>query len=531
VLLIACLNVSGLMVVRSRARRREMAVRLALGASRRRLVHQLVVEGVMLTTAAGLLALSIAGALANAATRLQPQGSILHGVHITLDRRVLALSAIITLVTAGLLALLPAFRASRLDPMAALKATAPGSGGSRHHGQRFLVGAQIALSFALLVTGLMVTVAMERLLARSPGFDTESLVMLSVDLSAQGYAADRGLPFLTRLYERLSNEPAFSSASFAKTVPPLDWSDRISLFRPGTEPTRDALRKDMSSLGFRVQADGVGPAYFSTLRLSLLKGREFTAADDSSAPGVVVVNQSLARLLWPDGNVIGQRISWPSLDGPARKPLTVVGVIADHRYTSLTTQAAPLLYFPVLQAYDGRTTVVARARGKAGEALRALERVIRDIDPGVPTTGSMTMKQRMAATVWQQRMLATWLAAFAVLALGMSLIGLFGVVSQSVLQRGRELSVRMALGASPRAVVASVVGESVAITLGGLAVGAPLAAIGTSLARRQLVGMDGGQLEAWTLSAVVLSAAILGASYLPARRATRLNPADALRCD
>jgi hypothetical protein len=265
--------------------------------------------------------------------------------------------------------------------------------------------------------------------------------------------------------------------------------------------------------------------------MSLLKGREFTEADDASAPGVVVVNESLARLLWPDGNVIGQRISWPSLDGPARTPLTVVGVIADHRYTSLTTQAAPLLYFPVLQAYDGRTTVIARARGNEGEALRALERVIRDIDAGVPTTGSMTMKQRMAASVWQQRMLASWLAAFAVLALGMSLIGLFGVVSQSVLQRGRELSIRMALGASPRAVVASIVGESVAVTLSALAVGAPLAAIGTSLARRQLVGMDGGQLEAWTLGAVVLSTAILGASYLPARRATRLNPADALRCD
>ena len=199
VLLIACFNVGGLMLVRARSRRREMAARLALGASRGQLIRQLAVEALLLTTAGGVLALTFASALAGAATWLQPSGSVLRGVTVGVDWRMMAIAAAVTLASAGLLTLVPAFRVSRLDPITALKATSPGSGGGGNRGQQILVGAQVALSFALLVTGTVVTAAMLRLLARPTGFDASSVVMVSVDLSAKGYAADRGLPFLEKV--------------------------------------------------------------------------------------------------------------------------------------------------------------------------------------------------------------------------------------------------------------------------------------------------------------------------------------------
>ena len=340
-------------------------------------------------------------------------------------------------------------------------------------------------------------------------------------------APDAPLP---RLSMRATSR-MWPSASFAKTVPPLDWSDRVSLFQPGTEPSRELLVQREASLGYRIQADGIGPAYFATLRIPLLEGREFSRRDDGRAPGVVIVNQSLARLLWPNQNAITQRIAWPSLVGPPRPPVTVVGVVADHRYTSLTVPAAPLLYYPVLQDYDGRTTIVARAKGSDANALRALERAVHDVDPSVPTSGAMTMDDRMAASVWQQRMLATWLGGFGVLALAMSLIGMYGIVSQSVLQRSRELSLRIALGASRRRLIGTVVGESIGIAIVGLAIGAPLAVFGTNLAQSQLAGMEPGRVEGWLIAAVLLAIAVLAASYLPARRAADLNPADALKSD
>jgi predicted permease len=529
-LLVACANVAGLVTARSASRRKEMAARVALGASRLRLVRQLFVEGAVLGAVGGGLALAVAEGLVSAALRLQPPGSLLRYATVSLDPAVFAVASLATLMSVALFTLSPALQAVAADPMEALREGRPGAGGAKHRGHRYLVTAQVALSFALVVSAVTVTSAIRGVLTRSPGFDPEGVVVASIDLTAEGFAPARGEALYDRLISRLDVDPSFRSASFAKTVPPRDWSDRVSLFEPGSEPTQQYLRDHEMQLGFRVQLDRVAPRYFATLGVPLLQGRDFTRGDDATAPGVAIVNESLARALWPGADPIGRRVSWPSLDGPPRPPLEVVGVVADHRYTSLTTAAAPLVYVPVLQAYDGRATVVARAAHGTREALGALRGVFRELDPDVAVFGVTTMRERMTDSVWAPRTLAAWLTVFAALALVLSLVGIYGVVAQAVARRSRELSVRLALGARPGEVVRAVVAEGALLAGAGLAVGLPVAVTGYAFALRQLAGMEAGGWLPWAAGALLLFATSLAASWAPARRAA-VNPADALRSD
>jgi predicted permease len=523
VMLAACANVAGLLLVRGLKRRREIAARLAIGATKARLVRQLLVEGMVLAGIAGAIGITGASFLGGAATAMQPPGSLLRGVKIGLDARMALIALGATLVSALIFAILPALRATSLQPAIVLRDASTGS--VRHRAmQRLLVGAQVALAFALLVTATFVTRSMSQIINRPPGFDTDSLVMLNVDLSSEGYREARGLEFYKRLISELGQERAIGVASFAKTVPPLDWSDRVSIFEPGAEPSREELRAKSLSIGYRVRADGIAPGYLRTMGMRLLAGREFTTRDDETGPGVIVVNEAFARDYFKTASPIGLRISWPSLDGPARAPVEVVGVVADHQYTSLLGAPEPLMYFPVLQRYDGRATVVARVRGGETAALQAIERAVHDADPRVATTDPMTMRSRMANTVWQQRMLATWLAAFGLLGLTMSIVGLYAVIAQSVTQRTRELSLRLALGASPPRLRGAVILEGVILALLGVTAGFPLA-----IATIRITGVDATASAAWISNVVVIVIATVAATYLPARRVARLNPAEALK--
>lgn len=523
VMLAACANVAGLLLVRGLKRRREMAARLAIGATKGRLVRQLTIEGLVLAAISGIIGLSVASFLAGLATTFQPAGSVLRGVTIALDGRMMVIAVATTVASALLFAILPALRASSLEPATVLRDGSTGS--ARHRAmQRALIGAQVAFAFALLVTATVVTTSMREILDRPPGFDIDGLVMMNVDLSAEGYREAQGLRFYKRLIGRLGQERALESASFAKTVPPLDWSDRVSIFEPGTEPSPEELRGKNLTIGYRVRADGIAPGYFSTMGIRLIAGREFTSRDDEAAAGVIVVNEALARSYFGTPNPIGRRISWPPWDGPPRPPVEVVGVVADHQYTSLLGAPEPLMYFPVLQRYDGRTTIVARVRGSETAALQAIERAVRDADPRVATTNPMTMRSRMADTVWQQRMLATWLAAFGLLGLTMSIVGLYAVIAQSVAQRTRELSLRLALGAPAPRLRGAVILEGLLLALLGVAAGVPLA-----IAGMRVSSIDDPTPVAWLFSVGVVVIATVAATYLPARRVARLNPAEALK--
>jgi hypothetical protein len=277
----------------------------------------------------------------------------------------------------------------------------------------------------------------------------------------------------------------------------------------------------------------VAPAFFKTLGVRLLAGREFTTQDDTAAPGVAVVNQALAQLFWPNQSPIGRRIAWPALYGeaPPHRVVEVVGVVADHQYTSLTVAPSPTLFYPVLQQYDGRATLVARTRGTTREAQSALRSAVHDLDPSLPISGEQTMTERMQASLWPQRLLAAWLGVVGVLALVLSFVGLYGVVAQIVGQRARELSVRLALGASPGRVVRGIVREGIVLMLFGVGAGVPLAYLAVTRVRTQLEGIPASPGFAALLAVGVIAAALLLATLLPARRAVDRNPVDALRAD
>ncbi|WP_236646330.1 FtsX-like permease family protein [Gemmatirosa kalamazoonensis] len=294
---------------------------------------------------------------------------------------------------------------------------------------------------------------------------------------------------------------------------------------------RRAARARERELGLRVRMNRVGPGFFGTLGIPLLRGRDFTARDDSSGALVAVVSARLARALWPGADPLGRRIVWPDPWGEPRPAMTVVGVAADIRYLSLTDEPPLLLYVPMLQAYDARATVAVRSAGDGRAAVAAVARVVHELDPDLPVVAAHTMREQMAGTLWRQRTAAVWVSAFGVLAVLLAALGLYGVAAQGVEQRRREHSVRLALGASPRRITGNVVAEGLALAGAGLIVGIPAAVTAAAVVRATVAGATGAGAALPLGAALLLLAVTLVACALPARRASRANPADALRAE
>ncbi|HET7563849.1 MAG TPA: ABC transporter permease [Gemmatimonadaceae bacterium] len=529
-LLIACTNVAGLLLVRASVRQREMAARLALGAGRARLVRQLLTEGVLLASMAGALGLAMAFTIARFATAVLPTSPELGQLDITLDGRVLAFTLAATVVTGVILSMLPALRASQVDPMTVLKEGTPGSGRRRSLAQRLLVVTQVATAVVLLTSASVVLSTLHRLLTSDPGFATRDVAMASVDLVSQGYTEARGRAFVRELLQRLAATPGIRSAALARRAPPGDGGSRVSIFHPGEEPPQAELRGREFELGLRVDLNQVSPGYFRTVGIRLTRGRDFTPHDDPNAPRVVIVNEQLAQRFWPGEDPIGKLLSQPSLVGPPNAPLEVIGVVANHRAGSLAIEPSLLMYIPVLQRYDGRAVIVA-ASGDPASAIDVIRRTVASLDRTLPVYSAQTMQQHLAQELWEQRAVASWIGAFGVLAVVLSGLGLYGVVAQSVAQRTRELSIRVALGAEPSRLTHFVVGEGMRLVAAGFVLGVPSAVLATRVVRASVSSPTHAN-PVWMIAGVaVLVVVMLVASYLPARRAARANPVDALRCE
>jgi predicted permease len=531
-LVATCVTVAGLVLARSAGRRREVAMRLALGATRARLFRQLVTEGVVLSLIAAGPAVLVAWGVARVATALQPETSTLRALDVAPDWRMLAFALGTAAVSGVLLALAPALRVSRAAPAGVIADTSPRAGARRSALQRALVAAQVAVSLVLLVATGVTVGALRRALLVRPGFDPQGVAVASVDLGMRGYDRARGERFYRALLDRLHALPGARAVSLAKTMPPRDWSDGVSVFLPGTEPPREVQRANEYEHGLKVRMNRVGPRFFATLGIPLRRGRDFTERDDSTGALVAVVSERLARALWPGADPLGRRLSWPDPWGAApRPPMTVVGVAADIRYLSLTDEPPLLLYVPTLQAYDGRATVAVRTDGDAGAAVRAVAAAVRALDPDVPVLGARTLRAQMTNSLWRQRTAAVWVGAFGTLAVLLAALGLYGVTAQAVEQRRQEHGVRLALGAPPRRVARGVVGEALALAAAGLAVGLPAALGGASLVRAAVEGAAPSGPALPTAAALLLLGVTLAACAAPARRAARANPVDALRAD
>jgi len=528
-LLIACSNVSNLLLLRATSRTREIAVKQALGATRGRLIRQLLTEGLMLSFVAGGLGLLLAPWSAELILAFQEPAYGLSGVNITTDARVLIFTAAISIVTAVAFGLAPAIRASRVDLVTSLKDGAPSSGHRKSRLQSNLVIAQIALSLVLLIGAGLAVRTMRAALSIDRGFDSEKMVLMSMDLTIRGYSPAKGQSFYEDLIKRVDALPGVVSSTLAKTVPPNDWSDRLSVFLPGEEPPLDLLRA-RSDLGIRVDANRIAPNYFRTLGIPILVGREFTDGDRAGAIPVGIINEKLANRLWPGETAVGKLLAVPFWD-ETRPPIQIIGVAGDTKHRSLLADMPMLIYLPELQAYDGRATLVARTNGDPKDLIPAIRDVVAELDKDLNLFAVKTMAEQIDSTLWQQRIAAGLIGVFGLLALGLSAIGIYGVISHSVAQRTREIGIRMALGADARGVRRMILRQGLILAMTGVLVGLAAAFALTRLMSSLLYGVSATDTITYVVSSIVLVGVALGACIVPARRATKVDPMIALRCE
>ncbi|HET7563689.1 MAG TPA: ADOP family duplicated permease [Gemmatimonadaceae bacterium] len=528
-LLIACGNVASLSLVRSAARRRELATRIALGASRAALVRQVVVEGVVLAAAAGVLGIAIAQLLVSSATLVNTVAPM-PGVDVSMDARVLAVAIASSACTAILVSLLPALQIFHLQPGSVLK---DGGGAVRGHsagGQRALVGAQVAASLVLLSGAAIIFSAFQRVLDARFGIDPRGITDAWFEVQPVLHEKAQQRAFYRAVLARATSEPNIEAVALTNTVPPFQWSGTVTVFRRGEEPPPGPLTDDDRARGFRVNDVTVSPDFFDVMRIPLLRGRTFATSDNEQSAPVVIVSRRMADMLWPGQEAIGRLLALPTSDEWPRSPLRVIGVVGDIRNVSLTD--VPLaMYVPFAQHLDFNLSLVARGRENASIPPSTFRRIVADVDPSIDVHGTETLTQRLSNEVRPQRAASAWIGTFGVIALLLAAVGLYGVMAQAVLQRTRELAVRSALGASPGGILRTVIRDGLRLAAIGGAVGALGAFVAFRVLRSLFTGVQLTDMRAVIVAVFTLGVAMLAATYLPARRAARLNPVDALRSD
>ena len=527
-LLISCSNVANLLLSRADSRRREIAVRLALGAGRGRLVRQLLTEGLLLSLLAGALGLLLAPWAGNLILAFRQPLYALHNVDTMPDARVLAFALLEALLTGVLFSLTPALQSSKPDLVVTLKDNTPGAG-RRSRLRSVLVSSQVALSLVLLVVAGVTVRRMQQIVNQNPGFTTSRILMMSISPSVQGYSETQGERLYGELLARAERIPGVESASLAVTVPPEDWSTRVSIFYEGQVPPLDYVRGHEFEVGIRVDMNTVAPNYFRTLEIPILRGRDFTELDKPGAPLVGIVSQRLAQRLWPDQDAVGKRIEWPSWVGAPRPPIEIVGVSADARYRSLIADVPLLLYVPESQNYSGTQTLVVHTAVNPEDLVGAVRSAVNSVDRNLPVFAVKTMAEQMGDSLWQPRMAAGILGSFSIFALILAAVGLYAVVSQWMGQRTREIGIRMTLGAQPRDVVRLTLGYGAGLAIWGIVAGILFSSALTRFVSVVLFGTSSAEALTIAVIAALLLIVALAACYIPARRAMRVDPMVALR--
>jgi len=527
-LVISCSNVANLLLSRADSRRREIAVRLALGAGRGRLVRQLLTEGLLLSFLASGLGLLLAPWAGNLILAFRQPLYALHNVDTAPDVRVLGFTLFVALVTGVLFSLAPALQASTPDLVVALKDNTPGTG-RRSRLRSLLVSSQVAISLILLVVAGVTVRRMQKIVNQDPGFTTSNLLMMTISPATQGYSEPQGERFYEELLGRVERIPGIQSASFAATVPPEDWSTRISIFYEGQVPPLDYVRGHEFEVGIRVDMNNVAPNYFRTMGIPILQGRDFAEQDRAGAPLIAIVSQRLAQRLWPNQDAVGKRIEWPSWVGAPRPPIEIVGISADAKYRSLIADPPLLLYLPEFQNYNGTETLIVHTVANPAALLPDVRSAVSSLDASLPAFAVKTMSDQVADSLWQPRMAAGVLGTFSFLALVVAAVGLYAVVSQWMGQRTREIGLRMALGAKPQDVLRLILRYGAGLALWGIVSGT-LVSLGVArFVSGMLFGTRGTDLLTISVIAFLLLLVALAACYVPARRAMRVDPMVALR--
>jgi predicted permease len=520
VLLMACTNVAGLLLARASARRREIAVRLSLGASRRRIVRQLLTESLVLSLLAAVLGVVAALWATNLLVALRPPVPFPVALDLHLDLRVLGFTVLLSILTSVVFGLAPALRASRPELLPALKdGSGAGERAASHWApRRLLVVAQMAMSLVLLIGAGLFLQSLGNAHRIELGFDRANLLLLSLDVRLNGYDEPRGRLLYEHLLERASALPGVRSASLATEVPLGLGGSRRGIWVEGYEARSG---EDMG-----VHTNTVGPDYFRTMGIRLVRGRDFTSSDTAGRPGVVVVNEAFARRYWPDQEPIGRHVR---LGDESGAPAEVVGMAQDGKYVTLGEDPKPFFYVPFLQRYESGATLHVRTTGDPRGLVEAMRREVRALDPSLPVFDEKTMTDHLGVSLLPARLAASVLGLFGLVALTLAAVGIYGVMALAVRQRTRELGVRIALGALPKDLLSMVLGQSMRVALTGLAIGL-LAALGLGrLVTSLLYGIGAADPATFVVVPALLAAVALLASFLPARWAMKVDPMVALR--
>jgi predicted permease len=519
VLLIACANVGNLLLARATRRQREIAIRISLGASRGRLVRQLLTESILMAVLAGVTGLLVAYWGRDLLWSFRPPFFNANAIDLTLNSRVLFFTLGVSLLTGILFGLIPALQASRPDLATSLKdRTNPPSGTNHWYSPRnVLVMAQVSLSLIALVAAGLFLRSLGNAQRINPGFDTQHLLVMSFNVGAQGYNEQRAQEFYRQVTGRLKSLPIVQSAAIAAN-PPFGGGFARTVFPESADASDRRSGKLMLT-------DPVQPDYFDTIGTPILRGRRFTEDDRAGAPFVAIVNETMAKLLWPNQEAIGKRIrffgeTWI---------VEIVGIARDSKYVALGEDPLPMVYLPLYQHHSPAVTLYVRTAGDPATALGVVRGEVQALERRMPLVAVATMPEVMAQSLWAPRMGAALLGIFGGLALVLAAVGIYGVMSYSVGQRTQEIGIRMALGAQDRDVLGLVLRQGMLVVAIGLGLGLAGALALTNGLSRLLFDVGTSDPVTYAGTAVVLVAVALVACYIPARRASRVDPMVALR--
>jgi len=524
VLLIACANVAGLLLARALDRRREIAVRLALGAGRFPLIRQFLVEALLLALGGAAGALLLSKWMIDLLPRLVPATTFSLGLDPRLDTRMLVFTLLAMLVSVFLSALVPALRASRADLNTDLKdQAAPAGYATRRMALRkLLVSGQVAVSLVLLVGAALLTRSLRNELAANPGFNPHQNLLL-VNPSLWDYDENHRRQLFPQMTERVESIPGVLQAGLATFVPfsPSGGGAAQTLWTPGMQlpPGQD---------GVAIHCDSVDPNYFRVLGVPILRGRAFTKADSAAAPGVAIMNETLARRFWPAQDPLGQHFR---VGGSKGRDCEVVGIAQDGKYNNLTEPPVPYLYLPLYQNAAGDLTLIVKTARDPHALASAVRSELKSVDANISVLGTLTIDDHMRSAFFGERMTAQLVGVLGAIGLLLVSVGLYGVASYSMSRRTREIGVRLALGAERADIFRMVLREGLYLALTGVVVGLLAAFALTRLLSSALYGVKAADPFSFLFAAVLLLLVTLLACYFPARRATRVDPIIALRSE
>jgi putative ABC transport system permease protein len=525
VLLIACTNVANLMLARATQRDREIAIRTAVGASRLRLVRQLLTESLLLSIVGGLAGLLVSLWAVGLFIKLSP-GDIPRLNEASVDLRLLGFTLLVSLLTGVGFGLLPAFQATRTNLNTALKegGTKSSEGRQRRGARNILVVTEIALAHVLLVGAALLAISYVRVTQINPGFNPDRVLTAKIAPSAKKYPDSRSRStFYATVLEHLQTLPGVESAGMVMSLP-LTGSSMNRGFRVEGRPVPKS--DENVTMDFQI----VSPGYFSTLEIPIKQGRGLTDTDTGTSERVIVINSAMARQYWPNEDPVGKRLAI----GESAKDTswrTIVGVVADNRHASLSEMPVPTAFISYRQDLESwpRMGFVIKAKIDAASLTSAVKKELAAIDRSQPVYAVEPMEKLLQASVAQRRFVMLLLGSLSAIALALAMVGVYGVISFSVSERTQEIGIRMALGARAADVLRMVLGQAMRVTLVGIVIGLGAAFALTRLLSSLLFEVSPTDMGTFSIVAALLGAVALFACYIPARRATKVDPLVALR--